>query len=374
MEINENEQEILDSLEKPKKKKKNFFSRRKARRWSARIIVGILALGFILISLYWIPANLSYRVTEVITISAAESTDLNIVVFLPATGAYQTLTEPEVVWPGNWQEEMSDRMNLLRLESVVQPDEVLTAVVTYRVDLTMGEALWTGEPVLSETLLPGQGVPSNSTEVIARAEALTVENDPLATAQRIYDAVADQQDLTASADRAILLAALNRAAAIPTRVVAGWLLPDSVPLFTRSLTSEDGLRNWNETFLKETWQMEDASCCRRFPKRQLLGWTDGRHLVLDETADLDGVIQSLMEEAGQGSWQIVSLSSPAYAAWSQDSATPLKITSEMKVQKTWDGRWVMAIAVVVILFVLEKMMENDHFMKKSKRKPIIYEI
>ena len=374
MEINENEQEILDSIEKPKKKKKNFFSRRKARRWTARIVVGILALGFILISLYWIPANLSYRVTEVFTISTADSTDLSLVVFLPATGHYQTLTEPEVIWPGDWQEEMIDRMSLIRFEGEVLPDEPLTAVVTYRVDLTMGEALWTGEPVLSETLLPGQGVPSNSAEIIAQAEALTVENDPLTTAQRIYDAVADQQDLTASADRAIVLAALNRAAQIPTRVVTGWVLPDSIPLFTRSLTSEDGLRHWNETFLNETWQLEDASCCRQFPKRQLLGWTDGRHLVLDEASDLEGVTQSLMAEAGQGNWQIVSLSLPAYAAWSQDSAVPLEISSEMKVQKTWDGRWVMAIAVVVILIVLEKMMENDHFMKKAKRKPIIYEI
>ncbi|MBG0771722.1 MAG: hypothetical protein H0S82_08435, partial [Anaerolineaceae bacterium] len=46
----------------------------------------------------------------------------------------------------------------------------------------------------------------------------------------------------------------------------------------------------------------------------------------------------------------------------------------MTAQKTWDGRWAMAIAVVIIILVLERMMENDHFTKKSKRKPITYEI
>ncbi len=63
------EQENLDSIEIPKKKKKKkkrIFARRKTQRWSARVIVAVLALSFILISLYWIPANLSYKVRELL--------------------------------------------------------------------------------------------------------------------------------------------------------------------------------------------------------------------------------------------------------------------------------------------------------------------
>ena len=104
-----------------------------------------------------------------------------------------------------------------------------------------------------------------------------------------------------------------------------------------------------------------------------MGWTEGRHLVLDEVGNLEAVAQSLADEAGQGSWQNISLSSPVFAAWSQDGKE-LEILAEMKVQKTWDGRWAMAIAVVTILAVLEKMMETDYFTKKSKRKPLGYEI
>ena len=369
------EQEHLDSIEEPRKKKrKKLFSRRRVRRWIARIVVGLLALVFILVSIFWIPANLTYQVKETFTLSAEDSTNIQLVVMLPTSGGYQTVTDPEVDWPGTWQSEMVGRMVLVRLEGEIPAGETLTAEIAYNIDLFQGKTSWVGEPVLSNYQLPGEGVPSNSTEIIAQAEALTVESDPLATAERIYEVVADQQDLTASADRAILLAALNRAVQIPTKVVTGWVLPDSVPLFTRRLNSEDGLRNWNETYLNEAWQLEDASCCRQFPKRQLLGWTDGRHLVLDEDSDLAGVTQSLMEEAGQGNWQIVSLSSPVYAAWSQGSVVPLQITSEMEAQKTWDGRWAMAIAVVVMLVVLERMMENDHLTKKSKRKPVGYEI
>ncbi len=98
----------------------------------------------------------------------------------------------------------------------------------------------------------------------------------------------------------------------------GWVLPDLVPLFSQRLTAETGLQRWNETYLQDAWQLEDATCCRQFPRQRLLGWTEGRHLVLDEVGNLEAVAQSLADEAGQGSWQNISLSSPVYAAWSQD--------------------------------------------------------
>ncbi|MBG0786829.1 MAG: transglutaminase domain-containing protein [Anaerolineaceae bacterium] len=368
------EQENLDSIEKPKKKKKKgIFARRKTQRWSARVIVAVLALSFILISLYWIPANLTYRVQETFSISATESTDVSLVVFLPTSGATQTLTELDFEWPGTWQVETIGRIDLLRLIGEVQAGETLTADVTYWVDMVSGDASWVGEPVLPEELLPSDGIPADAPEITAQVESLMVDDDAPATTRVIYDTVAAQEDITDRSARANLIATLNRAAQIPTRVVTGWVLPDLVPLFSHRLTDETGLQRWNEVFLQEAWQLEDASCCRWFPRQRLLGWTEGRHLVLDEVGNLDAVVQSLADEAGQANWQSVSLSSPVYVAWSQD-ANSLEIAAEMKVQKTWDGRWAMAIAVVTILVVLEKMMETDHFTKKSKRKPPGYEI
>jgi hypothetical protein len=195
-----------------------------------------------------------------------------------------------------------------------------------------------------------------------------VENKPLATASQIYDAVASQTSLADSRERANVLAALNRAAQIPTRVVTGWVLPDSVPLFQRQIANDTGLQSWNEVFLQDVWQFEDASCCRRFPRQRLVGWSDGRHLVLEQGDDLEAIYQSLAEEAGQESWQPDPSSSPAFALWSVDGAETLEVVPVMTVKKIWDGRWAMAIAVVVILTVLEGMMETDHLTKRSKRK------
>ena len=373
MDKNELQTENMDSVEnlKKKKKKKSILSRKRTRRWIARSVLVLLSLSFIFISLYWIPANLNYRVSESFTVSSADETGLNLVVLLPTTGTYQTLSELQVDWPGSWQAERVGRANLVRLEGAIKAGETLTATITYDVHLVMGEAIWTGEPVLSENLLPQEGIPSDSPEVIAQAEGLMVENDALATAGQIYDAVASQTGLTDSLERANVLAALNRAAQIPTRVVMGWVLPDSVPFFRQQIANDTGLHSWNEVFLQDVWQLEDASCCRPFPRQRLLGWSDGRHLVLDMKGDLEAVAQSLAEEAGLDGWQPAPSSSPAFVIWPTDGAETLEVVPAMTAKKTWDGRWAMAIAVVVILTVLEGMMETDYFTKRSKRKAFV---
>jgi len=369
MAIKEQEKDNLDSKEISKKKnKKRMLSRKKVRRWIARGVLALLSLSFIFISLYRIPANLTYRVRESFSISSMDLTEINLIVLLPSTGSYQMLTEPEVVWPGSWQSEMFGRVNLIRLAGTIEAGETFTAVITYDVNLTMGEVSWTGEPVLSADLLPQEGIPSDSPDIIAQVESMKVENDLLATAMKIYDAVASQRDPQDSRDRANVLAALNRAAQIPTRVVTGWVLPDSIPLFGRRIANDTGLQAWNEVFLQENWQIEDATCCRPFVEQPLLGWTDGRHLVLDDVGDLESVTQFLAEEDGQVSWQSNLLSSPPYIVSAQDGSETLEVIPGLTVTKTWDGRWAMAIAVVVILIVLEWMMETDHFTKRSKRK------
>lgn len=365
---NNQKTENLDSKENPKKKeKRGVLIRKKRRLWTARILLAFLSLAFIFISLFWIPANLTYRVNETFTITSSNSTELDLVVLLPTTGPYQRLIDPEVAWPGSWQAERLGRVNLIRLEGAIQADETLTAVITYDVNLRMGEAIWMGEPVTSAALLPQEDIPSDSPDIITQSKSLTVTNDSLATAIQIYDAVVSYHDLENSRDSANVLAAFNRAAQIPTLVVRGWVLPNSVPLLSQQIAPEIDLRGWNEVFLQDTWQVEDASCCRSFPKRRLLGWTDGRHLVLDEVENLDSIYQSLVDEAEQDGAESVSSSSPAFVAWSLADEGGLEVTPVMMVRKTWDGRWAMAIAVVVILTVLEWMMETDHYTKKSRQ-------
>jgi len=366
-------QENLDSIEEPKKKKrKKFFSRRKVRLWIARAVTGLLALIFILVSLNWIPANLNYLVEETFTITASDSKDVNLVVMLPTSGGYQTVSDPEVDWPGTWQSELVGRANLIRLAAEIPAGETMTAVITYTVSLFQGEASWVGEPVTDEELEVGFIGEEWTNQVLN----LTVKNDVHLTEQRIYDLVHSQKRLEGSGQKAILLSELSRTAEIPVRVVAGWILPDSLPLISKQVSQESslGLKNWDEAFLQNAWKIVDPSPGGSFLKPRILGWTDGRHLVLDDFSDLEAVAQSLEDEAGRVSWGYSELSSQAYVVWSQDGEDTFEITSVMTSQKTWDGRWAMAIAVVTIILVLERMMENDHFTKKSKRKPITYEI
>jgi hypothetical protein len=350
-------------------------TREKAPRWRGRLVVAVLALIFVLISLYWVPAELNYRVTESYQISSTDASDLHLAVLLPISGPYQTVSDPEVTWPGEWQAETVGRVNLLRLTGEIQAGETLTLEIQYKVSLAQEKTSWSGEPVVSHDLLPEDQIPADNPDVIAQAVALTVAHDPEATARQIYDQVAvgsDEMDSTAVAYR---LATLNRAAQIPTRVVSGYVLPDSIPLFAVQPTvgNSAGLRHWNEYYLENSWQMADASARQAFYRQRLLGWTEGRHLVLDGSNELNALAQSLLAEAGQASWQSDPELALKVVGWSEAGAESLELTPSVSINKTWDGRWAMAVSVVIILVILDWMTETDHYSKKAKAQVAIYE-
>jgi hypothetical protein len=350
-------------------------ARGKAPRWRGRLVVAVLALIFVLISLYWVPAELNYRVTESYQITSSDTTDLHLAVLLPISGPYQTVSDPEVTWPGEWQTETIGRVNLLRLTGEIQAGETLTLEIQYKVDLAQEQTAWSGEPVVSNDLLPEDQIPADDPDVVAQAVALTVAHDAEATARQIYDQVADEPDEMDSTAIAYQLATLNRAAQIPTRVVSGYVLPDSVPFFVVQPTvgNSAGLRHWNEFFLENTWQMADASAQQVFYRQRLLGWTEGRHLALDHSNDLNALAQSLLAESSQAAWQTDPTQAMKVVGWSEAGAESLELTPSVSIKKTWDGRWTMAISVVVILVILDWMTETDHYSKKAKAQVAVYE-
>ena len=361
--------DLTKGPEDPKKKKrKKELARRRVRRWRGRAVFASLALIFVFISLYWSPAEMNYQVREVYRITSPEAADLHLAVLLPITDAYQTVSDPEVTWPGGWEVETIGRINLLRLEGQIPAGETLTAEITYRVDLAQGQTAWSGEPVVSHDLLPEDEAPSADPEWQAQAEALLAPDDPAGTARQIYDQVAVQRAELDSAATAYRLATLNRAAQIPMRVVAGWIFPDSVPLIKSPLAGDGaaGLRYWNETFLQESWQMADASAHQTLFKPRLLGWTDGRHLALAGAADLNALSQNLMAEAETANWQTDPALAAKVVGWSESGVENLDFTARSTVQKLWDGRWALALAIVVILLILDWMIETDHYSQKAK--------
>lgn len=371
---NKNDKEKLSKKEKKSVPDKQL-TRQKAPRWRGRLVVAALALIFVLISLYWVPAELNYQVTESYQITSSDTTDLHLAVLLPISGPYQTVSDPEVIWPGEWQTETVGRVNLLRLTGEIQAGETLTLEIRYKVDLAQEKTAWSGEPVVSQDLLPEDQIPADDPDVVAQAVALTVAHDAVATARQIYDQVADKSGEMDSTETAYQLATLNRAAQIPTRVVSGYVLPDSVPFFAVQPTvgNSAGLRHWNEFFLENTWQMADASAKQAFYRQRLLGWTEGRHLVLDRSNDLNTLAQSLLAEGSQAAWQTDPAQAMKVVGWSEAGAESLELTPSVSIKKTWDGRWTMAISVVVILVILDWMTETDHYSKKAKAQVAVYE-
>jgi hypothetical protein len=229
--------------------------------------------------------------------------------------------------------------------------------------------------VVSHDLLPEDQIPADDPDVVAEAVALTVAHDPEATARQIYDQIANGADGLNSTEIAYQLATLNRAAQIPTRVVSGYVLPDSIPFFEVQPTvgNSAGLRHWNEYYLENSWQMADASARQAFYRQRLLGWTEGRHLVLDGSNELNALAQSLLAEAGQASWQSDPELALKVVGWSEAGAESLELTPSVSINKTWDGRWAMAVSVVIILVILDWMTETDHYSKKAKAQVAIYE-
>ena len=364
-----------DSKKAKQAAKNKKTTRKKASPWRGRLVVAILALIFVLISLYWVPAELNYQITETYQISSAETTDLHLAILLPISGPYQTVSDPEVTWPGVWEAETIGHVNLLRLTGEIQAGEALTLEIRYLVNLSQGQTGWTGEPVVSHDLLPEDQIPADDPDAVAQAEALTVANDAEATARQIYDLVASEADKMNSTGTATRLATLNRAAQIPTRVVSGYVLPDSVPLFAiqPAAGNSAGLRQWNEFFLNNTWQMADASTRQAFFRQRILGWTEGRHLVLDGRNELNALAQSLLAETDLAGWQTNPELALKVVGWSAAATESLELAPSLTIKKTWDGRWVMAISVVVILVILDWMTETDHYAKKAKAQAAVYE-
>ncbi len=375
-----------DEKEKRRRRKRTL---KIVRRWVGWFVVALFTLLFIVLSLYWFPAELHYKFTETYAFTSDEAAAVNLAVLLPTSGPYQTVTEPQISWPGNWDTQLDGRLNVVRLSSKIGAGETVKAVISYKVNLFQGPARWIGEPVVSSDLLPSQSIQSDSPELAAQAAALEIENNDQATIRNIFNwtnkylnhlqgsgAGVDQNALDAfttgtagSAGVANLFAALGRAVDIPIRTVTGQVIPDLIPLLpiTRTQDAPLAFQAWNEVFVQDDWQMVDVYRSGSFLRHNLLGWSDGRHLVYDETGNADAVFQGLVTEAeDQSVWRTTGTDLMKYVTWSDSEAGSLSVAPTLSIQKTWDGRWVMMISLLLILFVFIWLTREDRYGIKAK--------
>lgn len=341
-------------------------------RW---VIVTLLSLVVVILSLFWVSGDLHYDITETYTFSGKDSGSIYLTVLLPTSGHYQEVLEPVIDWPGSWDISLNGRLNVLRMELDLEPAQTAEAVISYGVNLWQGPARWVGEPVTSADLSPTDLIQSDHPEILSQAESLRVNGDDEQTVKQIFDFTLQHldwptedridPDLSAlpalqtgvggCAEHANLMAALCRAVDIPARTISGLAMPETIPFIPMSASWNHpaGAHAWVEVFVDDGWQIADPSWSGQFYQRDLLGWTDGRHLAYDTIAHESDVYLPLVEEAeSEGAW-IAAMSTPLrFVAWSDLPADSVEFSPRVTLRKTWDARLLMMFSVILILVVL----------------------
>lgn len=372
-----------NKTERRQKKKRNWskggWGKLKWVRWGVLLI---LSMVFFFVSFFWVSGTLIYKITETYAFTADEATTLHLMVLLPASGAYQEISAPEIDWPGTWDLREEGRLQLLQLEAPFQAGETVEAVITYRADLFQGAARWQTEPVHASDLAPSAEVQSAAPELVAQSALLQVDGDEAQTLRQLAaftaqyletppdrDDAADESALAVyrsrvggSIGRANLLAALSRASSLPATTINGLQLPDSLPLIPVSTVWDHPgqAQVWNEVYYDSAWGLVDPNAPDGFYRPALLGWTDGRHLMYDEVDQEAQTYQTLLDAAeAEGSWSVSSSAPLRFVAWAEADPDQIQLTPKVTINKTWDARWVMWASLIAILLIMNWLMDEN---------------
>lgn len=338
-------------------------------RWG---IVAILSLIVVVLSIYWIPGDVQYKVTETYVFSGQETGSVHLSVLLPVTGYYQEVIGLEVTWPGSWELHSDGRLNIVRFETDVQAGDTVEAVIEYQVNLWQGHTRWVEDnPEISNLGRPDVIQPDDL-DLIAWTEELNVEGNDLLIARQIFDDAKqslnepterhDPAGVVSSIEGANLLTAMYHAVDMPARTVTGLMMPVTIPFIPvrASWNHPAEAHAWVEIFVEDAWLMADPNSANPFYQRDLFGWTDGKHLVYEEITAEAALFQSLINEAEDNGTWMAEMSAPLrFVAWSQMQSEDIELTPMVTLRKIWDARLVMIFSVVLILVVLNWLYEGD---------------
>jgi hypothetical protein len=339
-------------------------------------VLALISLFIFILSVYWLPGDLHYQITETYQFSGDEAGSLIFVVLLPTTGPYQEVFEPEIVWPGTISSSQEGRLQVLRFTADLEARKTIEAQISYTVHLWQGGAVWHRERVEPEGLAATPEIQSDHPEIIARAEALRVTGNQQRTARRIFKFTrqhlewpkaerinADLSALSAlqtgvggDIEHANLMAALGRAEDIPSRVINGLTLPDAMPFIPMSTVWDHpaGAHAWVESYFEDAWHFSDPSSANQLFQRDLFGWVDGRHLAYDEVQNELAVFQPLIAEAEENGTWIAAMNAPLrFVAWSNLSHESVNFIPEVTIRKVWDSRYLLFVSLTLILWTLD---------------------
>ena len=362
----------------------------RVQQWLSWTIVAVLALISIVLSLFWVPGELHYVITEIYTFTSAESAKINLAVLLPASGPTQEISTPEITWPGIWHTETDGDQTIIRFEADLDAEQEIEAVIKYQVKLFQGEAFWSGEPILDDDLVSSETIQSDDPALINKAGQLILSGDMHRTVSQIFDftqqtlrfedGTASDVDVSAlhafqtgtggSQAHANLMAALSRAADVPAHVVSGLVIPELVPFIPLSAGGEhpEAARSWVEVYADDRWQVADPSLSKAFYQRGLFGWMDGKHLTYGTTSQIENVREALAGELGGSARVVGEGEAPVYfIAWSDASVEMGTTKPTVTILKTWDARYLMSFSIIIILVVINWLLEKDRRRTRDRR-------
>ena len=352
-------------------------------------ILVLVSLLIIILSLYWLPGDLHYEITETYQFTGDLGGPLTFVVLLPTTGPYQEVFEPEIEWPGTVDRSQEGKLQIIRFSTELSAGETVEARITFKVHLWQGSAVWYSEPATPEDLAATSEIQSDDPMIVAKAESLRVPQNQRRTVRKIFEFTnrhlewpqddrvnpemsalkALQEGVGGYTEHAFLMAALCRAEEIPARVIDGLALPDSIPFIPVSTVWNHpaGSHTWVESFFNHTWYFADPSWANQFMKRAPFGWIDGRYLAYDEMGQEAAVFAPLIEEAeANGTW-IAAMKAPLrFVGWSTVSNENIDFIPKVTLRKIWDSRYLLFISMILILWILAWVARDDRRIHKDK--------
>lgn len=344
---------------------------------AATIIICLLLLSASTLAAYIIlPAKVNYHVSKTFVIAQPmEEARVFLGLLLPRSGSYQIVDNLSVQWDSEQEISPQAYLDLLKLSSEIAPGDLQAAVVQYDIVLWQGSAAWQA-PVDKSDLQPQVGIESNNANIEQAAREITAGSSD-DQAYQIFKFASNHleysetgcEDTNVSALEAFqakigacmaysrLMVALCRAAGIPAKMIIGTVLPDiffSLPQIGTS-SIPGSAHAWVEFNSQNSWYLADPSCGQTFPDWLIFKRNDGRHLSL---GDYDRFVDSKEELVGWAT-KNASLKDIQLTSVFASNSDHTEITSETKIRKTWDQRWLnVVIVLIIVVFVLSKLRDR----------------
>lgn len=339
----------------------------------AKIIICLVLIGLSIAGVFFLtPAKLNYHVIEKVLITnLGDEAAIYFSLMTPKSGPYQSVSEINIDWDGDYQNETFDTVETHKFSVLLVPETSIEVTLQYEVSLKQGKASWTREIETFQTL-PQAGIESEHILIQNQADEITKNllgnlsyKIYAFTTKHLSYSQAQEDCAGASAIKsyqmgscfcagfARLMVALSRAAGVPSQVVVGFLYPD--PLVRKphifDFENPGEAHAWVEINNFGKWTLADPTLGNGGWKRVFFGRNDGRHIVYGELEEIYEIHQA------QKYWVFNQTDNPesrseCFRVVADATSQDVEIKIISSVEKVWDGRWFNAILAWIVMVVL----------------------